>query len=559
MKPSTASRLGILLALGLLATLSGEAVAQDAAGQASAAPETEAPIGALWVPAAGALYRDQLRIDRFIDELRDMPFTEFLIQVRASADAYYDSKLVPRASGVPERFDPLAALVEGLHQGPNPKKVIAWIDPYHAGNLKDAAPLDARHVLIVHQDWLSLREDRDSADAGGDMFLEPGLPAVQQHLEAVVRELVSNYRVDGLYIDPMSDPSGDGKWGYHPAIVSRWVAMKGLTGAPAADDPQWRAFRAQILTDALGGLASAAHGARPNLPIGVGIATPGDPPADAADFSKSQAFAQTHQDFPRWLALDGLSRFYVKDFRGEESAHAVFDGWLNLALAMGRERKANIVIGVAGAENEALDALAQLRRAAEAGADGLALWHYNQPVRDRGSRELFLGAIGRTVLSADYLRSLAVINRSRVRPIRLPVITKGGSRPTSPTATPPAAGEQLTLPPPPALGEVPEEAATAMTTGTGQLLSARPEGRSGAPSASATDAEAETMAALDRMLGVTSPAATPTALPRPAPTRQDLINELLDDPSFRRSADYRYLWGNERAARELKKKYGNIF
>jgi uncharacterized lipoprotein YddW (UPF0748 family) len=544
MKPSS----GQIFCLVLLALLPALAVAQ--APEAATPPPVqavEAPIGALWAPAAGAAFRDQLRFDRFVQELQEMPFTEFLIQVRANADAYYDSKIVPRASGVPDRFDPLASMIEALHTSPNPKRVIAWIDPYHVGNLNDAAPLDSKHLLTAHHDWLSLRSDGSTADANGDMYLEPGLPAVQEHLEAVVRELVERYRVDGVYFDHMGDPASDGEWGYHPEILQRWAGQSNGNGNPGPDDPRWLAFRAEIMTSALERLVQTVHRAQPDLPVGVNIDVAGSAPASERAFYSSDIYRRTRQDFPTWLTIKGLSRFYVRNFMNEQSGRLAFDGWMQFVLALGRESGGQIVIGVSGRDNEALDALAQLRRAAEAGAAGLALWNYNQPVRDRGSKELFLGAIGRTVFSPDHLRSMAVINRARSEPIRLPVITRDGQESTTATevAALPAGVEpmpdnarEIDLPPPPTVDEVTDESTTR-----------------GAPE----DPEHETMAALDRLIGLTSPQPIlkPAAI-RPS-TRVELIEDLLSDPQFRQSADYQALWGTEIAARELKKKFDNIF
>jgi uncharacterized lipoprotein YddW (UPF0748 family) len=525
-----------------------------------AAAKPASPYGALWVSAVGAQYRDALRYDRFIDELRETPFSEFLIQVRGAADAYYASKLVPRANGVPERFDPLASLADDLHKSPKPRKLIAWFDPYRVGNVSDAATLDPAHVLVAHRDWLNVRADGGTANVAGEMALEPGLPAVRQHLEAVVAELVANYKIDGVYFDRIGDPPGDGLWGCHPEILDRWRRESGRADPPAANDPQWCAFRARIHAEALAGMVAAARRQRPDLIVGVGVDAVGAPPASLDALHTSAAFRQTRQDWNALRAIDGVSRIYVRDFKIERSDKAGFDGWLEAVRTLAAQPGPDVVLGVSGESNEALDALSQLRRAAAVGVDGLALWHYGQPVSDRGSRDLFYGAVSRTIFSADVLREVAGIRAAR-EPVRLSVITKEPelrNEPVEIAATVPdeaLAGEDLALPPPPEMEDPIEVIERGASDADFFPADAPPDD---APGVATTDPKDETMAALDRLIGITTQTNT-TAPPKPVDSRLSLIEDLLNDPEFRQTADYQALWTTDAAAVELRRKFGNIF
>lgn len=529
-------------------------------------PSLPAPVGAIWVSSEGGDYRDGLRMNRFLTNLEQLPFSHLLVQVRDSADAYYESDLVPKAPGVPERFDPLGTIVQNLGEGPRAKQIYAWLAPYHAGNLNEATALEAHHVLRAHPDWLSRRPDEDTADEAGDMYLEPGLPAVQQHLEAVVLELIERYDLDGIYLDPMSDPVGDGRWGYHPDILEMWRQQTGQTGRPDPTDPAWIDFRARLINDALKELVRAIREVRANIVVAVGLHATGLPPETMDGFPRSEVYQVLHQDWPQWMSEGLADQYYLKSFWPEESARAEFNGWVAYGLAVGRQHKQKVIVGVAGRLNESVDALAQLRRAVEAGAAGLALADYQTPVRDQGSRELFLDAIGRTVLSPEYLSSMALINQTMERPITLPVIRRTGQE-TTPTAhqtvaaQPEAEPSQLELPPPP---EVPYEERPFQpgeieitTADEGRLISVDGQERRD------LDTEDDTLSALERLAGgPDADTLAQQALSEQAPrilTRREMLLELLQQGRFDESRDFMFIRPTDEANRTLTQKFGNIF
>ena len=96
MKLSIAGVLAMALSIWISGTVAG---AQPEAAEPS--PLT----GALWVSATGLPYRDNLKTENFIQNLRDMPFREAMIQVRTGATAFYESQLVPKPLGISETFD----------------------------------------------------------------------------------------------------------------------------------------------------------------------------------------------------------------------------------------------------------------------------------------------------------------------------------------------------------------------------------------------------------------------------------------------------------------------
>jgi uncharacterized lipoprotein YddW (UPF0748 family) len=601
-----------------LAPASGQAGAA-AGASASPAPDVKAMgIGALWVPLDAATASERSRLDALVARLRAMPFNEFLIQAVADGNAFYASSELPSAPGLAQGLDPLAVIVDALHRGPNPKRVVAWVDPYRVGNLNTAVALGKNHVLLAHSDWLSLREDGDNADASGDLFMDLGLPAVQQHLEAVLKELAGNYALDGILLDPMGDPAGDGKWGYHSQVIERWKAEQGGANVkPSSGDPRWQAFRADIVTDALKGFVRAIQSIKPGLPVGAGYDALGQAPSLASDFARSTAYAQCHQDLSAWLRMDGLARVCARDFHADSSERASFDGWLNYVMALAQGHDKTIVIGVGGDLNDPLDALFQLRRAADSGAGGLALWNADRLTSDLGAQDVFLNTLGRTVFSTEGLAMLAAAKPTPRRQVRLKAIAKETlaaeeraaadvAQALSSTAPRIGSDRSLTdaslmsadagggsivsvtpddrrLPSPPALDAVPDESpdGQALPTANGRLIGlqggSRPVGESNpAAGALAADADAasaqsvapsqpggnmdrQALAALDSLSGASKPKPPSSARPGQPTTRVELIDELLNDPAFRATQAYQAIWGTDEALRMLKQKFDNIF
>ncbi|MCL5270532.1 MAG: family 10 glycosylhydrolase, partial [bacterium] len=527
-----------MLVAGLLAVLGAPPSLAQAAKPAGGAPQSAADVqhlgGAIWVSAGDGRYRDPLKLGAFVDDLKNLPFGEVIVQVRASGDAYYNSTLVPRALGVPEQYDPLAEMIKAFHAAPRLKKVIAWINPWLVGNENTPTPFSNLHVTAAHPDWLSVRADGSKSDSQGRIYLEPSLPAVEKHLDDVVTELARNYSIDGLYIGPMIDGDGDGQWGFQAEVLAQWQAQTGSTVRPSPDDPKWIAFRADLLTRALRGMAQAAHAVKPSLLVAVGAETDGGTPAEG-QFQASTVYSGQHQDWPLWMRDKLVGRIYLENFKTDAMLAGSFDAWMKLAVALAGQTGVPVYIGVGGQQNESVMALAQMRRAAESGAEGVALFDYTTPIIDRGSSALFYNAIGRAVFGPGLVhkRSLA-----RVGPVKLePVLTTGtqtfappttgaqttaaappskvvaAAAPTAPATAPaPAAspaGAPLELPPPP----VPDE-------GSGEMIPVYPESGKAAPTAPSAGAAAGaglTVAELKALAGTradesaTSPTATAAA------------------------------------------------
>ncbi|HEY5801683.1 MAG TPA: family 10 glycosylhydrolase, partial [Burkholderiaceae bacterium] len=132
------------------------------------------------------------------------------LQVRSQADAMYPSTLEPwsyyltnnQGTAPNPAWDPLQfAIDETRKRG---MEFHAWVNPYravatlaNAGNNAQYAPT---HVSRTHPEWL--------LTVGTVQIMNPGLPAVRDHVTSVIMDIVSRYDIDGLHFDDYFYPSG---------------------------------------------------------------------------------------------------------------------------------------------------------------------------------------------------------------------------------------------------------------------------------------------------------------------------------------------------------------
>jgi uncharacterized lipoprotein YddW (UPF0748 family) len=194
------------------------------------------------------------RLRAVFERAARLGMTDVLLQVRGRGDAYYASELVPPAEDLAAGFDPLSAALEVA--AAHGLRVHAWLNLLLVWSSPEP-PRSPRHVVRRHPEWFvtlatrggrrsSLEVERSELDALGVVghFLAPGHPGVGEHLEAVVREIVTGYAIAGLHLDYVRYPDRQvsGEAGEVTALVER------LSGA--ARDSARRAGRPGIVISA---------------------------------------------------------------------------------------------------------------------------------------------------------------------------------------------------------------------------------------------------------------------------------------------------------------------
>ena len=175
---------------------------------------------ALWV------VRDKITTKAAIDDLMADATTrgihDVVVQVRGRGDAYYASKLEPRAESLADDgFDPLAHLVRaGAAVG---VRVHAWGNVFFVwSSAEGALPKSTEHLVRRHPDWLLRPGGRGPQRGRGPrgvkyldpvggsdwegVYIDPKNVEAREHTLAVFTDIVSRYRVEGFHYDYVRYP-----------------------------------------------------------------------------------------------------------------------------------------------------------------------------------------------------------------------------------------------------------------------------------------------------------------------------------------------------------------
>ena len=181
----------------------------------------------LWV------VRDALKSEKSIDELinfaSEKQINDLFVQVRGRGDALYNSQIIPRSQLLPENdFDPLLYLLQNI-KGKG-IKVHAWVNVYLIWSNK-ILPKDKKHLIYNNEEWIDTTEewprninrDLNSISQNNDgegIFLAPNHPEVNNYLITVFKELLDNYKIDGLHLDYIRYQ--DVEYGRNPYAIAKF-------------------------------------------------------------------------------------------------------------------------------------------------------------------------------------------------------------------------------------------------------------------------------------------------------------------------------------------------
>ncbi|PIQ61566.1 MAG: hypothetical protein COV99_08895 [Bacteroidetes bacterium CG12_big_fil_rev_8_21_14_0_65_60_17] len=212
--PFSGSRLCIAVVLLGASVLQGCAVFSgtrlpDEATLRAAVPAPEREFRAAWVatvanidwPSAPglAVWQQQAELRTILDRAAAMGLNAIVLQVRPTADAFYDSPLEPwswylsgkQGTAPSPPYDPLAFAIEEAHR--RGLELHAWFNPYRALHPTALDSVSALHV------WRRLPDV--TVPYGELVWMDPGSQAATEQSLAVMLDVVRRYDVDGIHLD----------------------------------------------------------------------------------------------------------------------------------------------------------------------------------------------------------------------------------------------------------------------------------------------------------------------------------------------------------------------
>jgi uncharacterized lipoprotein YddW (UPF0748 family) len=151
-----------------------------------------------WPSKPGLSVADQQQEYRtLLDDVQRHGLNTVIVQVRPTADALWPSPYEPWShwltgeQGKDPGYDPLAFLVEEAHV--RGLTFHAWFNPFRVSKQADPAQLVPEHPARKHPDWVFAY--------GGQLYYDPGVPAVRQFVTDIVLDVAERYPVDGVHFD----------------------------------------------------------------------------------------------------------------------------------------------------------------------------------------------------------------------------------------------------------------------------------------------------------------------------------------------------------------------
>lgn len=240
----------------------------DAMNEASMAIKTALPyikdeVHGVWLRPTE---QNEQQIVATLDKLKDNGFNNVFLETYYHGKTIFPSKTMNEYGFTVQNpifagFDPLKIWISEAHK--RGMKVHTWFQSFYVGN--DLPENDATSILSVHPEWGN--KTKQYADCYGatksvsehnGYFLDPANPAVQEFLEDLLTEIMTDYKPDGINLDYIRYPNSNPKsiassWGYSEYARSAFMARYGKDPVELTPSDvnwyDWNEFRRGRVTD----------------------------------------------------------------------------------------------------------------------------------------------------------------------------------------------------------------------------------------------------------------------------------------------------------------------
>lgn len=166
-----------------------------------------ATVGGIDWPKTTGATSQKTEMLKMLDSIQTLNLNTVFFQVRSRCDAMYKSSYEPWSSdlkisrGTDPGYDPLAFVIEECHK--RGLECHAWLNPYRYNKTGDGWtgannwPSNYEHT---HPEWLLWYPD--------NVILDPAIPEVRLQITNIVKEITTNYDIDGIIFDDYFYPYG---------------------------------------------------------------------------------------------------------------------------------------------------------------------------------------------------------------------------------------------------------------------------------------------------------------------------------------------------------------
>ncbi|MBN1491262.1 MAG: family 10 glycosylhydrolase, partial [Phycisphaerae bacterium] len=296
-----------------------------------------------------------------------------------SHGAYWRSNIVARSTYVTESFDPLAYMCEQAHA--NGLELHPWLVAFRCSSVW---PPVGNAYLAAHPEWLKVPKAAIGtiAPVGSYYEFDPGSPDVQDYLASVVRELLTDYPIDGIHWDYIRSTNPDSGYpsdlNYANSGLKRFQRIYNRSDVPnATGDAQWDDFRRRSITELV---------RRIRWEIPLITSNPRQPVRHSAsvvtwypcstNFHNTRPYYEVFSDWEYWQSEGYLDSPVLMAYFDEDGSYdQTYRDWVNNTINLWRYNR-QVVIGPGIYMNSFANSVIQLLYARNAGADGLSTYSY---------------------------------------------------------------------------------------------------------------------------------------------------------------------------------------
>ena len=239
-----------------------------------------------------------------LDTLQSCGMNAVLFQVRPEADAWYQSSLEPwsrfltgKQGKAPEPlWDPMSFMIQECHK--RNMEFHAWINPYRVSITGNTNQLSKNH-LYFRERWRFVRY-------GNLILFDPGIPANQDFIVKVVRDIVTRYDVDAIHADdyfyPYPETDSKTKKNIPFPDDASFLQYGKKCGWAANKRDDWRRNNVNTLIERL---SQTIHQTKPHVrfgisPFGIYRNKKNTPDGSGSDTNGLENYSALYADVDKW-------------------------------------------------------------------------------------------------------------------------------------------------------------------------------------------------------------------------------------------------------------------
>ncbi|WP_229735807.1 family 10 glycosylhydrolase [Kroppenstedtia guangzhouensis] len=324
------------------------------------APVNKRQLRAAWVATVGnrdwpsspglSVTQQQEEWKRLLDQMKSMNLNAVILQVRPMADAFYPSscnpwsKYLTGTQGKDPGYDPLAFLLKETHR--RNLEFHAWFNPFRVSTDTRLESLVPDHPARRHPDWV--------VAYGGQLYYDPGIPEVRDHVIDSIVEVVNRYGIDAVHLDDYFYPYPVGNESFPDDGTYRRYGQQRF-----ANQEDWRRDNVNRF---ICGLSKSIRQLKPKLKFGIspfGIWRNRTTDPTGSDTSGLQSFDELYVDTRTWIRQGWLDYVVPQIYWNLGYSPAAYEKLVNWWAGEVRGYPLHLYIGHAaykiGQDNEAWD------------------------------------------------------------------------------------------------------------------------------------------------------------------------------------------------------------